>query len=457
MMKAIKNILLPVLLLCMVQEAWAAKAAQAVLMSDKTMYFVYDEAVTVGNTYKGKTVSKMWSGDAVICKEVIPGWRDDSDARQTTKVVFDISFAQVCPKRCGYWFMSMNQLTTIENLEYLNTSDVTDMYDMFANCSLLTTLDLSSFDTSKVTDMTSMFQGCSALTTIYVSNLWNVSGVGESANMFKNCTNLEGGKGTKYNDERTNKDYARVDGGSWTPGYLTEKALGTLLLSNDADNAAKISAYSGQTQNVQLMGRTLYKDGKWNTLCLPFDVTIASSPLAGATVKVFDPTTTLVGNTLTLKFTSAGATIPAGTPFIIKWASGADLVNPTFTGVTISGSAQTVTSNDTKVQFVGTFSPFEITLGNINDILYIGSANKIGYAKSARTLKSCRAHFYIPSAASARAVTTIDFIDDEATGIDAMLVNSEKVNNDVFDLQGRRVSQPTKGLYIVNGKKVAIK
>ena len=45
----------------------------------------------------------------------------------------------------------------------------------------------------------------------------------------------------------------------------------------------------------------------------------------------------------------------------------------------------------------------------------------------------------------------------ETTGIDATLVNSEKVNSVVYDLQGRRVSQPAKGLYIVNGKKVIIK
>ena len=47
--------------------------------------------------------------------------------------------------------------------------------------------------------------------------------------------------------------------------------------------------------------------------------------------------------------------------------------------------------------------------------------------------------------------------DGNTTGIDATLVNSEKVNSVVYDLQGRRVAQPTKGLYIVNGKKVVIK
>lgn len=45
------------------------------------------------------------------------------------------------------------------------------------------------------------------------------------------------------------------------------------------------------------------------------------------------------------------------------------------------------------------------------------------------------------------------FLFDEATGISATLMNNEEVNGEVYDLQGRRVSQPAKGLYIVNGKK----
>ena len=49
----------------------------------------------------------------------------------------------------------------------------------------------------------------------------------------------------------------------------------------------------------------------------------------------------------------------------------------------------------------------------------------------------------------------VGFFGDETTGISATLVNSEqRIVNSVFDLQGRKVAQPTKGLYIVNGKKV---
>jgi hypothetical protein len=38
-----------------------------------------------------------------------------------------------------------------------------------------------------------------------------------------------------------------------------------------------------------------------------------------------------------------------------------------------------------------------------------------------------------------------------------MTVNAEKQNGQFFDLQGRRVAKPAKGLYIINGQKVVIK
>lgn len=85
-----------------------------------------------------------------------------------------------------------------------------------------------------------------------------------------------------------------------------------------------------------------------------------------------------------------------------------------------------------------------------------------GEFKKASTgfLKANRAYLstsYNVSAASAREYLEISFEDDDVTGIDATLVNSEKVNSDIYDLQGRKVAQPTKGLYIVNGRKVIVK
>jgi len=48
-------------------------------------------------------------------------------------------------------------------------------------------------------------------------------------------------------------------------------------------------------------------------------------------------------------------------------------------------------------------------------------------------------------------------LDNETTGIGALLMNNEKVKKEIFSLSGQRVSQPKKGLYIIGGRKVVVK
>ena len=119
-----------------------------------------------------------------------------------------------------YMFDGCSNLASL-NLSSFNTAKVTNMLDMFYNCSKLATLDLSSFNTAKVTDMTSMFSGCSALTTIGVSGAWSTAAVTQSNYMFRNCTNLVGGKGTTYDANHIDASYAHIDGGTSNPGYLS--------------------------------------------------------------------------------------------------------------------------------------------------------------------------------------------------------------------------------------------
>ena len=94
---------------------------------------------------------------------------------------------------------------------------------MFENCSNLTTIDLSNFNTQSVKSLSKMFKGCSHLKTIYVNSNWDYDNLEDSENMFSNCTNLIGGKGTKYDPEHIDLDYARIDGGESAPGYFTKK------------------------------------------------------------------------------------------------------------------------------------------------------------------------------------------------------------------------------------------
>ena len=85
-------------------------------------------------------------------------------------------------------FLGCWALTTL-NLSSFNTSKVTTMKGMFNGCNNLTSLNISSFDTSNVTDMSSMFYGCGSLTSLNVSN-FDTSNVTNMHQMFYNCADL---------------------------------------------------------------------------------------------------------------------------------------------------------------------------------------------------------------------------------------------------------------------------
>ena len=262
----------------------------------------------------------------------------------------------------------------------------------------------------------------------------------------------------------------------WSTGTFTTDELNIVLYNNGSEAQYNPSAVSDNNgfvaQDVVLQGRTLYKDGEWNMLCLPFNVTISGSVLDGDDVvaKVLnDETSGLADNVLTLNFSNAPDEIPAGMPFIIKWDNtGDDLVNPVFTNVTIDKTNRDV--EFTGGTFRGTYAPLEITDDNRNDILLLASGNRLGYAKTDRTidngkaLGACRAYFDIPTNGGAQAARRfeLNFDDEETTSLSEELrVKSEEfaTATEWYTLDGRKLnSKPiTKGLYIKNGKKVVVK
>lgn len=127
----------------------------------------------------------------------------------------------------------------LESIDFsgFNTAKVTTMEGMFARMYMIKTIDLSSFNTSKVTTMLNMFyEGISttetpselqtatpALTTIYVSSSWSTAAIATTTEaVFNNTTQLVGGAGTKFSTSNASAVYARIDSAS-TPGYLTSK------------------------------------------------------------------------------------------------------------------------------------------------------------------------------------------------------------------------------------------
>ncbi len=233
------------------------------------------------------------------------------------------------------------------------------------------------------------------------------------------------------------------------------------LVNNGDNNTATIStaAASGKKCDVTLTDRILYKDGEWNTICLPFDVTLANSPLAGATAKTLDDAT-MTGTTVSLTFGSEVSRLEAGVPYIIKWeGDGTDNIeNPVFNGVTVvnrSDAERTIKKAGGKVKFIGYYDAFTINTPANDDIYYMTAGNTLKHTGKERTLKACRAYFQFSAAAAPHQIV-LNF-NDVVTGI-ATADFADKTDA-WYDLNGRRLYQkPTmKGLYIHGGKKVVVK
>ena len=238
-------------------------------------------------------------------------------------------------------------------------------------------------------------------------------------------------------------------------------------LLDNSDNSSTIADWAdeGKPHNVMLTLRTLWKDGDWNTMCLPFDVTIANSPLAGDGViaKVMDAASSkLEGTTLTLNFIDAPATIAAGTPFLIKWDNtGVNLEDPVFEGVTITSKTPTPVAF-TGGQFVGSYVPVQFTAGDMTKY-YLGAQNKLYWPDANFEMNAFRAYFDLTALSGNVEAVQLTFVGNaETTAIsDATRLNNKEqsINDAWYTLDGRKLSnQPTqKGIYIINGKKIVIK
>ena len=342
--------------------AYAADTAYAILYEDGTLVFQYGDT-----TDSIKTAVKTYEFDlnAVYSSNGQPAapWYNE---RESVAVV---NFAdKISPISTAFLFFGCKNLTQIENIRNLDTANVKHMFGTFYDCSGLTTLDVSLFDTSNVTSMCGMFYGCSGLTaldvsdfdtsnaiymrymfygcnglktldlshfdtsnakymcnafqgcnnlkTIYVSDKFTTAFVNEtgeypgSQNMFLGCASLVGGAGTAYDENHTDKEYARIDAPD-APGYFTDKSTvyaitaaapdteaGTLSVMFFNPNAvtltvsyfdangkflsAKLLSVKADAETASLglsadakSARVMLFDAAFRPLCQPFEVTIS--------------------------------------------------------------------------------------------------------------------------------------------------------------------------------------
>ena len=264
-----------------------------------------------------------------------------------------------------------------------------------------------------------------------------------------------------YNDLPTGVRYIK---------WVMTKATGNIALGNiylykptviftDAgtDNIDIISDNEGMA-NVTFSGRTLVKGGSWNTLCLPFNVDLNDEDgvLFGATAKTLTDAT-MTGTHVTLNFGSNVSELVAGTPYIIKWDSGNNIVDPLFMNVNIVETEPAVINKaDGCVKFIGYYDAFDITAADDN-IYYMTADSKLKHTGKNRTLNAFRAYFDFAAEAEALEFT-MDF-GDGTTVIQGAELNLDTDNGAWYTIDGRRLNaEPTaKGVYIHNGQKMIIK
>lgn len=221
----------------------------------------------------------------------------------------------------------------------------------------------------------------------------------------------------------------------------------------DENSVNTIEAY--ENANVTLK-RTFYKDGEWNTLCLPFAVANAATAFDGAELREVDVTQSSE-NTIVFKKATA---IEAGKPYLIKWAnSSAAAVNveKKFEGVTLVAAATPVEVNNGGISFNGFYKMTEASeLGA--SVAAIGAGNKL-FKVTSGEMKGFRAAFVLNPATPAAGIKVV--IDGTTTGIEDLVVDGVKANGRVYNLNGQYVGNSLNGLqpgiYIQNGKKVVVK
>ena len=223
--------------------AWAAEGYAVYTQSNHTLTFYY-----------GTKPSGAFGLNSGIN---YPEWYNYGTYAAVERVVFDPSFAQARPTTTAYWFYEMKNLTTITGLNYLNTSEVTNMLGMFWDCKNLTSLDLSSFNTANVTDMRFMFNKCENLTSLDVSS-FNTANVINMLAMFWDCKNLTSLDVSSFNTSNVTDMSAMFENcGKLTSldvsSFNTANVTDMRFMFNKCENLTSLDLSSFNTANVTNM------------------------------------------------------------------------------------------------------------------------------------------------------------------------------------------------------------
>ena len=342
----------------------------------------------------------------------------------------------------GGMFLNCSGLTNLDVSKF-KTDNVTTMSEMFYNCSGLTSLDVSGFNTANVTIMNHMYAFCSELTTIYASERWSTSNLDRSSEdnikmMFASCSKIVGGKGTTYNPDHVNDDYAHIDEGPSNPGYFTYKVPNIIMGDVNGDGVVNVTDIVATVNYIMEKpsddfnkdAADLNGDGEINVTDIVKMVTIIMSGDGGSSRRAAATSGKLVISGHNIQLRNAENYIAA--QFDINLSDGQSISD-----IVLNGSSNhdlhwkmIDASTCRVVVYSMTNAAFRANSDNLFTVFMTGSQN-------------------------ATISNEILIKADGTTGIDA--IHTEAENGNVYDLNGRQVKTPRKGVYIINGRKVVVK
>ena len=245
-----------------------------------------------------------------------------------------------------------------------------------------------------------------------------------------------------------------------TNSGTTTPTVSTFRVYVEYPNVKNFEYNENETNNIEAwensditLNRTIVAD-KWNTLCVPFAISeeeIKANFGEGTLVEKFDAVN---GNTV--NFADA-TSIEAGVPYLIK---------PTVTGTAYTFNGKDViadapkTEGNADVTFQGIYSPTDITNNGTIKAAGVTEDGKVLFVNPDSKTNAFRCFFTISDNTSISPAMLKISIKGVETAINSIVMdNSNATDNAIYNLQGQRVNgnSLTKGIYIKNGKKFAVK
>lgn len=233
-----------------------------------------------------------------------------------------------------------------------------------------------------------------------------------------------------------------VEGGGYVCNYNNIRFQ---MLSMNLDESKDYNPnYPENIPGVDVVLTRNLSANNWSTIMLPFNISATDLGTALGTTVTLAQFDNYNSENKQLEFTTASS-ITANTPYMIKVSndvSGAKTIN----GVNIVTTGNKYVDQN-GVRFQGVYASTKMDAGDY----FVSGGNLYKASGSTLNIKPFRAYFKdVPAGARL-------MFFDETTGISEVMGNTEKASGNYYDLQGRRIAQPQKGLYIVNGKKVFVK